>query len=264
MPDTGQLTATAAEIYDEFFVPALFGAWPPRLADAAGIGSGMRVIDVACGTGILALEAARRAKPDGSVVGIDLNPGMLAVARSKDPSIDWREAAAERLPLPDADADAVVSQFGLMFFADQRQAIREMWRVLRPGGHLVVAVWDKVENAPGYAAVITILDRLFGREIGDLLRAPYSLGDPDALHALFKSAGVTDAKVTRAPGEARFPSIRSWAHTDVRGWTLADKLDDAQFERFAAEAEVELQQFVTNDGTVQFFHPALIVTATKH
>jgi SAM-dependent methyltransferase len=151
-----------------------------------------------------------------------------------------------------------------MFFTDQRQAIREMWRVLRPGGHLVAAVWDKVENAPGYAAVITMLDRLFGRAMGDLLRAPYSLCDPEALHALFDSAGVTGANVSRAPGDARFPSIRSWAHTDVRGWTLADKLDDAQFDRFAAEAQVELQRFVTAAGTVQFPHPALIVTATKH
>jgi ubiquinone/menaquinone biosynthesis C-methylase UbiE len=88
MGDTGQLTGSAAEVYDEFFVPALFGAWPPRVVDAARIGPGMRVVDVACGTGVLALEAEARVGPAGSVVGIDLNPGMLAVARHKSRRID--------------------------------------------------------------------------------------------------------------------------------------------------------------------------------
>ncbi|HSN70017.1 MAG TPA: methyltransferase domain-containing protein [Steroidobacteraceae bacterium] len=263
MTDQGQLPARAAEIYDEFFVPALFGAWPARVADAAGIEPGMHAVDVACGTGILAIEAAHRVGPEGRVTGIDLNPGMLAVARRKHPGIDWHEAPAENLPLADAEADAVVSQFGLMFFADRAAAIGEMWRVLRPGGRLAVAVWDALEHAPGYAAVVELLDQLFGREVADLLRAPYSLGDVHALESLFLAAGIRDARVTRSSGEAHFPSIRAWAHTDVRGWTLADKLDDEQFERFAAAAEIELHRFVSEDGTVRFPHPALIVTATK-
>ena len=263
MGDTGQLTSSAAEVYDEFFVPALFGEWPERLAAVAGIGPGMRVVDVACGTGVLATAAQRLVGPTGSVVGIDLNPGMLAVARRKSVAIDWREAPAEQLPLADADVDAAVSQFGLMFFADRSAAIREMWRVLRPNGRLAIAVWDNVENAPGYAAVIALLERMFGHEIADLLRAPYSLGDSGALAALVAAAGVENPRVERVDGEARFPSIRSWAHTDVRGWTLADRIDDEQFERFAAAAESELAQFVGPDGTVRFPHPALFVTATK-
>jgi SAM-dependent methyltransferase len=263
MGDTGQLTGSAAEVYDEFFVPALFGAWPPRVVDAARIGPGMRVVDVACGTGVLALEAEARVGPAGSVVGIDLNPGMLAVARHKSRRIEWLQGEAETLPLADADVDAAVSQFGLMFFRDRIAAIREMWRVLRPHGRLAIAVWDSVERAPGYAAVIALLERMFGRETADLLRAPYALGDPGALVALAEAAGVRDARVEHVDGEARFPSIRSWAHTDVRGWTLADRIDDAQFERFAAAAESELARFLLPDGTVRFPHPALIVTATK-
>lgn len=263
MSDAGQLTATAAEIYDEFFLPALFGAWPPHVANAAQIVQGMRVVDVACGTGVLALEAAARVMPSGHVVGVDLNEGMLAVARRKNPGIDWRQAPAEALPLDDAEVDACVSQFGLMFFADQQKAVSEMWRVLRPGGNLAVAVWDSTANAPGYAAVIDLLDRMFGREIADLLRAPYSLGDASALRAIFEAAGIADAEVVRVPGEARFPSIRSWTHTDIRGWTLSDKLDDDQYDRFAAAADDELAQFVGPDGTVRFAHPALIVTASK-
>ncbi|KPK17698.1 MAG: hypothetical protein AMJ62_01015 [Myxococcales bacterium SG8_38] len=263
MHDAGQLIASAAEVYEEFFVPALFGPWAPRLVARAGLHPGEKVIDVACGTGVLAVEAERAVSPNGSVVAVDLNPGMLAVARRKASDVDWQQAPAEDLPFEDASFDATLSQFGLMFFADQQAALREMWRILRPGGGFVVAVWDALENAPGYAAVTALLSRLFGNHIADLLKSPYSLGDPAALLSLLTSAQIPDPKIDRVPGEARFPSIRSWMHTDVRGWTLAEKLDDTQFERLAAEAETALQPFVTAQGDVRFPHPALVVTATK-
>ena len=263
MGDSGQVISSAAEVYDEFFLPALFAAWPPKLLEAARVAPGRRVLDVACGTGVLAVQAAEVVGPDGSVVGVDLNPGMLAVAARKAPGIDWREAPAEALPFDAAEFDAVVSQFGLMFFSDRRTALQEMWRVLRPGGHVSIAVWDTLENIPGTRVVTRILSRLFGDEIADLLRAPFVLGDPDALGRLLLDAGIPDPEVSRVHGTARFPSIRSWIHTDVRGWTLADKLDDEQFERLVAEVENELGWLVKPDGTVVFDHPALIATARR-
>jgi len=263
MSDTGQLTSSAAEIYDEFFLPALFSAWPARLVEAARLDRGARVVDVACGTGVLAVEAAKAVSPGGTVVGVDLNPGMLAVARRKAAELDWREASAEALPFDSAEFDAVLSQFGLMFFQDRHAAIREMWRVLRPGGRLVIAVWGPLEHAPGYLAASQLLARLFGREIAGLLRAPYTLGDPRLLEALLLESGVEQPHISHVAGEARFPSIRSWMHTDLRGWTLSDKLDDEQFEALVREAENELRGFVTPRGSVRFDHPALMATASK-
>lgn len=263
MDDTGQVISSAAEVYDEFFLPALFNAWAPRVVAAAKLRPGMRVLDVACGTGVLTLEAARAVSPSGAAVGIDLNPAMLSVARRKAPEIEWREAPAEALPFPTDDFDAVISQFGLMFFEDQRAAVAEMWRVLRPEGSLVIAVWDSLEKAPGYAGVTSLLGRLFGDAVADLLKAPYSLGDPEALRSLLSGSGVTNPQVRQVAGEARFPSIRSWMHTDVRGWTLADKLDEEQYERLVSEAERELQPFVRPDGIVVFEHPALLASANK-
>ena len=263
MSDAGQVSANAAEVYDEFFLPALFAAWTPRVVAAAALQPGQRVVDVACGTGVLAMEAALATSPGGHIVGVDLNPGMLAVAERKAPEIDWLEAPAESLPFQPEAFDAAVSQFGLMFFEDKPAAIAEMWRVIRPGGRLAIAVWDSLENTPGYSAITSLLARLFGDDVAALLESPYSLGDPNALRALIAGAGVTDPEVQRMPGEARFPSIRSWMHSDVRGWTLADELDDEQYERLVAEAEVELSRFVTADGSVRFAHPALISTAQK-
>lgn len=259
----GQVSASAAEVYEEFFLPALFEPWVGRVADAARVEPGQRVLDVACGTGVLARALADRVRPGGSVVGLDVNEGMLAVARRKAPAIEWVEGAAESLPFEDERFDAVVSQFGLMFFDDRRGAIREMVRVLRPGGRLAVAVWDRLERTPGYAAMADLLRRLFGESVAESLYAPYSLGDPDALRRLFDGTALADLTVTTEEGHVRFPSIEAWVYTDIKGWTASDLVDDEGFERLTAAAEDELQRFVTPEGTVVFDAPAHIVTGSK-
>lgn len=259
----GQVTGDAAEVYEAFFVPALFGDWAGPVADAAGLAPGQRVLDVACGTGVLARAAAARVGPGGAVVGLDRNAGMLAVARRQAPGIEWREGLAESLPFEAASFDAVVSQFGLMFFQDRDRALGEMWRVLRPGGRLAVAVWDALERTPGYAAMTALLQRLFGDAAADALRAPYALGEAGALAALFARAGIAGARVETREGEARFPSVESWVHTDVKGWTLADLIDEAQYRALQRAAPAALRAFVQADGTVRFRHGAHVVTAVK-
>lgn len=261
--ERGQVTSRAAEVYEEFFVPALFQEWTDRVADAATLRAGDHVLDVACGTGVLARTVAARVGSSGTVIGLDVNDGMLAVARRKAPRVDWRSGRAEALPFDAESFDAVVSQFGLMFFEDRRAALVEMMRVLRHGGRLVVAVWDSLERTPGYAAVSQLLQRLFGDRAADALRAPFVLGDPGALRSLFDSAGFTSATVTTHKGTARFPSIKAWMYTEVKGWTLADMIDEAQFARLLEEAEKVLRAFLAADGTVAFEAPACIVTATK-
>ena len=261
--DRGQVNRSAAEIYDEFFVPALFQEWAGRVADAAQLRAGQRVLDVACGTGVLARAAADRVGAGGSVTGLDINTGMLAVAARKAPHVEWREGQAEALPFEDGTFDAVVSQFGLMFFDDRAVAVREMWRVLRAGGRLAVAVWDSLENSPGYAAMAALLQRLFGDDASNGIRVPFVLGDVAGLRALFRDAGLPDAQITTVKGTARFPSLEAWVYTDIKGWVLADLLDDDQFAVLREAAEQALSPFVAVDGTVTFDAPAHIVTAVK-
>ena len=263
MGDTGQVSQSAAERYDELFLPALFSEWAPRVLKLADVRRGMRVLDLACGTGVLSLAAANVVEPDGSVVGLDLNPGMLRVAEQKAPHLEWREASADAIPFEEATFDAVVSQFGLMFFPDKTLSIQEMLRVLRPEGNLAIAVWDSLDHVPGYAGTTRLLSRLFGDSAAESLIAPYSLGDVPELLSLFSEAGAPDAAVTTIEGRACFASIRHWMEADIRGWTLADAIDDAQFELLVSEAEVELAHLVTGDGTVEFKNPAHIVTATR-
>ena len=262
--ETARSTRTQAEVYEEFFVPALFQQWGGVVASLAGVGPNQCVLDVACGTGVLACAAADRVGPGGSVVGLDPNEEMLAVARRKNSAIEWRAGRAESLPFPGESFDAVVSQFGLMFFEDRRAALREMMRVLRPGGHLVVAVCDALDNSPGYAAFAELLRRLFGDRVANAFHAPFVLGDRQLLFSLCADAGIFDAKIARHDGMVRFASIQSLVSTErACAWTLGGILDDAQFDQLLRASEQELRPFLTAEGTLVFAMPVLIVTAAK-
>jgi ubiquinone/menaquinone biosynthesis C-methylase UbiE len=263
--DRGQVSRNAAEVYEEFFVPALFQEWASRVVDAVHIQPSQKVLDVACGTGVVARTALERVGTTGQVVGLDVNEGMLAVAARTEPHIDWRRGKAEALPFDNASFDAVLCQFGLMFFEDRRAAIKEMVRVLRPGGNLAVAVWHSLDNTPGYAAMVELLQRLFGTEAANGLRFPFSLGDMPTLRSLFDDIGLddNDIRINTLPGTAHFPSIESWVYTDIKGWVLADQFDDAQYEQLLREAKQSLAPFVEADGQVRFASPAHIVSATK-
>jgi ubiquinone/menaquinone biosynthesis C-methylase UbiE len=256
--DRGQVSRSAAEIYEEFFVPALFREPARHIARRAALASGQAVLDVACGTGVLAREAAASAGP-GHVTGLDRNDGMLAVARRLSPDIEWRQGLAEALPFDDASFHRVLSQFGLMFFDNRTAALKQMRRVAKSGGAMLIAVWDRLERSPGYAAMAGLLGRLFGGTVADALRSPFSLGDTDTLRATFTDAGLHDARIETFDTGARFPSLDAWMHTDIRGWTLADMIDDDQFRVLLAAAHAELAHFEASDGSVRFSAPAHLV-----
>ncbi len=257
--NAGQVAAAAAEIYERFFVPALFGPWPPILLDRVGLEPDHRVLDVGCGTGIVARAAAARVGAGGTVVGVDPNPGMLQVASAAAPGVTWREGRAEELPFESDSFARVFSQFALMFFEDRARALTEMARVVRSGSPVTVATWATLDDTPGYAAMAALLERLFGVEAADAIRAPYVLGDPGELGALF-GAALDEVEVTMVDGLARFDSIDDWVHTDIRGWTLAEAINDTQYEVLLDEARRELARFTDDNGRVSFAAPALVAT----
>jgi SAM-dependent methyltransferase len=266
MPDTdaarGQVATRAAEVYDEFFVPALFAQWTEVVLDAAGVGAGHRVLDVGCGTGALARAAARRVGAAGEVVGVDPNPGMLAVAERGVEPVRWDSGVAEALPFPDSHFDRAVSQFVWMFLDDHAAAAAELARVLAPGGSIAVATWAAVDETPGYAALVALVQRVVGDEAADALRAPFRIGTPSLLSGLLAPV-FSDVHVARHDGVGRFDSMAAWVHTEIRGWTLDGMVDDTTYDSLLAEAERTLAGFTDAAGHVAFPIAALIATATK-
>jgi SAM-dependent methyltransferase len=255
----------AAAAYEGIMVPAMMDEWADKVVSAAQLHSGHRVLDVACGTGVVSRKALTRVGPSGTVVGLDANRGMLAVAARHAPDAAWRHGVAEQLPFADESFDRVVSQFGVMFFRDRPAAIAEMLRVLVRGGRFAVAVWDSLDNIPAYAAEVALLDRLAGVRAADALRAPFVLGDRDALLRLFHRAGAVDASVATDRAPAQFPSLRVLLEADLRGWlpVMGVQLPEATIQHILADAEQELAPFVAADGTVTFDQSAHIVTGTK-
>lgn len=261
---TLQPQVDAAKAYEALFVPALFRQWAPVVADVAQIGAGQRVLDVACGTGVLARELSNRVGPGGHVVGIDATPGMIVVAKQLAPDIEWRQGAAESMPFPDGAFDAVVSQFGLMFM-DRQRAISEMLRVLGPGGRLVVGVWDSLQKIPAYASLVALLEQTAGEQAADALRAPFVLGDQNKLKRVFSEAGATSIEVITREGTAHFPSIRIMVEAELRGWlpVMGVFLSEDQIGQILQAAEGALGSYAASDGRVTFPLSAHIVTATK-
>jgi len=255
----------AATAYETLHVPALFGQWAPRLLGAAGVSPRQRVLDVACGTGILAREAVGRVGPGGTVTGLDPDPGMLAVAAKLAPEARWCRGTAEALPWTDGVFDVVASQFGLMFFPDRALAMQEMTRVLAPGGRLAVAVWDSLDNSEAYPEEVALLARLGGRAAADALRAPFVLGDTGALAGLFAGAGLTSISISTHVGTARFPSVRTMVEADLRGWlpVMGVRLEEETIRSILQEAEQALGRYVSPEGQVVFASPAHIVTGTR-
>jgi SAM-dependent methyltransferase len=257
-------TRSPAQVYEESFVPALFQQWGGIVADIARVAPGERVLDVACGTGVLACAAAERVGSGGAVTGLDPNDDMLAVARRKSARIEWKNGRAEALPFADASFDRVASQFGLMFFEDRAAGLREMMRVLRRGGRVAVAVCDALDHSPGYAVLAELLQRLFGPSVADAFRAPFALGEREQLRLLCEQAGIRDAQLARADGMVRFESIAQLVSTErACVWTLGGLLDHGAFDRLLEEADESLRPFVTDDGAVAFAMPALVIVADK-
>lgn len=178
-----QVPSSGAELYETVFVPAMMAEWAPRGIALANPQPGERVLDIACGTGVLTRLVAKSIGPNGRVVGLDLSSEMLGVARniplnsSSTAPIEWLEGDAGALPFENETFDVIFCAFGLMSFPDRVAALKEMHRVLMPDGRLGILVWGSLSKCPGQTAIRDSWERHFGADnVGPVCRM-HSLGD---------------------------------------------------------------------------------------
>ncbi len=261
--ESWQLADDVAVAYERDFVPAIMAQWPPVIAGIAGMGPGDRVLDVACGTGILARDAATRVGPSGRVTGLDLNDAMLVVARRLRPDIEWRQGDAMKLPFADGAFDVVASQMAFMFFPDQVAALSEMWRVLAPGGRLAVAVCAPIGRAAGYRRLAEILRRRIGDQAAAMVEGYFAHGEEGQLRRLAEAAGIGGAKALTREGWARFASIDECIRIEIRGSPLAELVDAAGYDAVVRDARRDLRDYCDAQGRLVMPLDAAILAARK-
>lgn len=248
MPAPFQISIDAAEAYEAQFVPALFAEWAPPLVELADIRPGQSVLDVGCGTGIVARTAADRVGEAGRVVGFDQLESMIVVAGRIRPDIEWQVGDAHDLPFEDGTFDRVLSQSALMFMDSPQKALSEMARVVTGDGTVTIQVVGRVEQSPGLYPFAQAIERHAGPESVELWATYFRLGDPDQLTALVEDAGLEVTATQTRPATVRVPSIDAYVTTEIESTPLGDHLIDEVEARIRADAERDLAPFVTQEG----------------
>jgi SAM-dependent methyltransferase len=244
--DTG-FAGSIPEIYDTHFVPLIFQPYAADLVTRLRAKSPSRVLETAAGTGVVTRAMASALPETVSITATDLNPAMLdrAAAVGTARHVDWRQADAMQLPFPDAAFDAVVCQFGAMFFPDKAQAFAETRRVLRPGGVFIFNVWDRIADNEFADTVTAALETLFPADPPRFMaRTPHGYHEKAAIARDLAAGGFAAAPlIATVEARSRADSPRTPAVAYCQGTPLRNEIETRDASRLGeatdvAEAEI--------------------------
>jgi ubiquinone/menaquinone biosynthesis C-methylase UbiE len=250
MPSGFQLARRQAEAYDRHTGVFMDGS-AQLLAAGASIGPGDVVLDLACGTGLVAGHAAPLVSPGGRVVGADINPAMLAVARERNPdAVEWVEAPCDALPFDDATFTHVICQQGLQFFPDPIAALGEAHRVLRPGGVVIATVWATPGHNPYIEQQLARLAELDPSVVDSVRRATPPMADL-FLSTTAEAAGFGAIGITMLEHEVDVPDLATWFLDQTGGTPWGPTivaLDDEGRTALTVEMTNRLSEYATPTG----------------
>jgi ubiquinone/menaquinone biosynthesis C-methylase UbiE len=234
------------EIYEGVLVGPLFRPFAEALLACVAPQPGDKVIDVACGTGIVARIARDRLGADAQVVGVDIAPTMLAVARKVDPSIDWRQGDATALPVRvDERFTVLTCHQGLQFMPDKPATVREMRRVLESRGRVAIATWCSLDQLPDVHALNAVVER----HVGPIVDSRHSLGDADTLRTLLADGGFRDVRVETVTHDVRFVDGALYARLNAMAAIgMSDRgksMSEAARAELAGQVASESQDLIT-------------------
>jgi len=219
-------SGSVPKLYESHLVPLIFEPYAADLANRLSARPVSRVLEIAAGTGVVTRELAKRLDESVQIVATDLNQAMLdqAIATGTQRPVEWRQADAMQLPFPDQNFDAVICQFGVMFFPDKPKAFAEARRVLKPGGVLMFNAWDRIEENEFSDVVTKALAKLFPDDPPLFMaRTPHGYHDRALIQRDLASAGFTkppDIESLDARSRAPSPQIAAIAYcqgTPLRG-----------------------------------------------
>jgi len=182
--------------YDRYLRPFVFEPYARDLVRRLKAGSGLRVLELACGTGVVTDHLLRALDDGGTIVATDLNPDMIEIARKRlgTNRVEWRVADATSLPFDDGTFDAVLCQYGWMFFPDKPRAMREAHRVLKPAGRLLFNVWDALDRNEGAQLADALYHRVLGADAPTFFSVPYGMSDSEPVKRMLVDAGFSDVR----------------------------------------------------------------------
>jgi ubiquinone/menaquinone biosynthesis C-methylase UbiE len=236
------------QMHEEFLVPSIYGQWAHRVAAASEIDLGHKILDVACGTGSLSKAAQLEAGLKGKLIGLDASEKMLAAAAKGSRGIQWQQGNAESLPFEKNEFDRVLCQFSIMFIDNRVAAIKEMLRVCKPGGLVVVAIWAHLDHSKAYRTLIKLVEKHAGARAAFKLSAPWSLGASGVMDRLLLSTNINEYVCHERLGVSRFPSLESFVKTHLKLVGEFEKLDKETYDNLLNAANVELRPFVVPGG----------------
>jgi ubiquinone/menaquinone biosynthesis C-methylase UbiE len=251
------------ELYERYLVPLIFEPYALDLAKRLAEIQPQQVLETAAGTGVVTRAIASRLPGSARIVATDLNQPMLNHAKarqSQDSRIEWKPADAQALPFEDQSFDVVACQFGVMFFPDKVQGYKEARRVLKPGGHFLFNVWDRISENEFADVVTESLAAVFPADPPRFLaRTPHGYHDPDQIRAELKAAGFTDISIDAMDERSKASSPRDPAIAYCQGTPLRNEIearDASRLEEATTQAaEAIAHRFGTGavDGRIRAF-----------